>query len=97
MYYLLVYDIEISEDKKNKLNKVAKECENYGVRVQNSVFELNINSKDLLSLKNKLTEIIDKETDSIRIYELGKNISDKISFLGKKEVFEISQDAGFFF
>lgn len=97
MYYLLVYDIETSEEKKNKLNKVAKVCENYGIRVQNSVFELNISRKDLLLLENKLCEIIDKETDSIRIYELGKDISDKISFLGKKEIFEISQDSGFFF
>lgn len=98
MHYLLVYDIDLnsSEQKKNKLNKVAKICENYGLRVQNSVFELNINTKDFILLKDKLSKVIDWDIDSIRIYELGKNCDNKLTILGKREIFESIKDNSFF-
>ena len=63
MYYLLVYDIETSEDKKNKLNKVAKECENYGVRVQNSVFEGELLESQAIKLKVELDRYIREDKD----------------------------------
>lgn len=97
MYYLLVYDISSSDERKNKLNKVAKICENYGIRVQNSVFELNITSKELVLLKDKLFKVIDSSIDSIRIYELGKKYDEKMILLGKRETFESTMDNGFFF
>ena len=97
MYYLLVYDINSSDERKNKLNKVAKICEDYGIRVQNSVFELNITSKELVLLKDKLFKVIDLSIDSIRIYELGKKYDEKMILLGKRETFESTMDNGFFF
>ena len=97
MYYLLVYDIDSSDERKNKLNKVAKICENYGIRVQNSVFELNITPKELILLKDKLSKVIDSSIDSIRIYELGKKYGEKMILIGRRETFESTIDNGFFF
>ena len=97
MYYLLVYDIKEDLMHKQKLRKVAKVCEDYGVRIQDSVFELNIQQKDFLALKNKLEQIIDPSIDSIRIYQLGKTYCDKTTVLGKRETFEQILDDGLFF
>ncbi len=91
MFIVLTYDIEISENGNNRLRKVSKICQNYGVRVQNSVFELNINCEQLIKLKNDLQQIIDEDVDSIRIYNFGNTKrNNTIEVLGKKEKIEIS-------
>ena len=92
MFILLTYDIELKDEKgSNRLRKVAKICENYVVRVQNSVFELNIDIGQLKLLQNDLIKIID-ENDSIRFYKLGNNYKDKMEIIGKNEKIEISKD-----
>ncbi len=74
MQVLITYDVEtITPAGKKRLRQVAKVCLDYGQRVQNSVFELNIYPADLVEIKNKLEKIIDPKKDSIRIYNLGKN------------------------
>lgn len=93
MFVLLTYDIDLSDGGK-RLHKVAKCCEGYGVRVQNSVFEIIITDGDLTILKKKLSTIIKKETDSIRIYKIGKEKNVKIDIIGKKEKIEISEKGG---
>lgn len=91
MFSVLTYDIEISENGNKRLRKVSKICQNYGVRVQNSVFELNINCEQLIKLKNDLQQIIDEDVDSIRIYNFGNTKrNNTIEVLGKKEKIEIS-------
>ncbi len=91
MFIVLTYDIEISENGNKRLRKVSKICQNYGVRVQNSVFELNINCEQLIKLKNDLQQIIDEDVDSIRIYNFGNTKrNNTIEVLGKKEKIEIS-------
>lgn len=93
MYILLTYDISTETvSGQKRLAKVAKTCEKYGVRVQNSVFEINIDSAHLLSLKDSLSSIIDDETDSIRIYKLGKTYTADLTILGKRQVLEPAQD-----
>ena len=85
MFILLTYDINLKDENgKFRLRKVAKICENYGIRVQNSVFELDLTAGELKKLENELTKIIDIN-DSIRIYELGNNYKNKIEIIGKKE------------
>ena len=60
MQVLITYDVEtVSSDGKRRLRQVAKVCLDYGQRVQNSVFELNIYPADLVLIKNKLEKIID--------------------------------------
>ena len=95
MFVLLTYYIDLSDGGKT-LRKVAKTCEDYGVRVQNSVFELDIDSAGLVKLKNILGNIIDPALDSIRIYKLGKMKKADVEIIGKREVVEISTDNGLF-
>ena len=87
MLILLTYDVNVvSENGAKRLRKVAKVCESYGVRVQNSVFELSVDCAQLTMIKGKLSKIIDKENDSIRLYALGKKGADKIEVIGKSAI-----------
>lgn len=89
MFILLSYDIS---DSPQRLRKVEKICENYGVRVQCSVFELDISMASLIQLKSELSRVIDPTIDSIRFYRLGKNYKSQIEVLGIREDIELSQD-----
>lgn len=88
MMVLVSYDVSTSDDTgKKRLRKVAKICVNYGQRVQNSVFEINLDYGNFLKVKNKLLEIIDSEKDSLRFYYLGNNWVNKIEHIGAKETY----------
>ena len=94
MYFLLTYDINTETIKGQKrLAKVARICEKYGLRVQNSVFEINADYPKLSTLMDALSSIIDSETDSIRIYKLGKSYNADLKILGRRQLVEPSQDA----
>lgn len=83
MMILVTYDVntETAEGRK-RLRKVAKHCVNYGIRVQNSVFECVMDSSKCLQFKDELYKIIDKDFDSVRIYYLGKNYKTKVEHYG---------------
>lgn len=83
MLVLITYDVstETPEGRK-RLRKVAKECVNYGKRVQNSVFECIMDSAKCFEVKEKLVKIIDKDEDSIRFYYLGNNYKTKVEHFG---------------
>lgn len=83
MLVLITYDVntETSEGKA-RLRKVAKQCVNYGTRVQNSVFECILDPAQCLLLKSMLTEIIDENKDSLRFYYLGKEQKAKVEQIG---------------
>jgi CRISPR-associated protein Cas2 len=84
MLILITYDVDTTTKAGEKrLRKVAKECVNYGQRVQNSVFECLLSEAQLVSLKAMLSAIIDNTADSIRFYYLGNNWQRKIESLGK--------------
>lgn len=79
MMVLITYDVSLEDSLGAKrLRQVAKTCENYGQRVQKSVFECLVQPDEYVVLKNKLLSIIDKKKDSIRIYKLGSNWKRKI-------------------
>ena len=89
MLVLITYDVSTQDAAgKKRLRKVAKECVNYGQRVQNSVFECILNPSQLLILKDKLLELIDEEQDSVRFYYLGSNYQNKVEHYGAKETYE---------
>lgn len=94
MLYLLTYDIDTESDKGRRLQKVAKICESYGERVQNSVFEMNIDSTKMTELKIKLETVIDQDIDSVRIYKLGKYMKYDVCVLGKQGTVELSKAGG---
>lgn len=74
MLVLITYDVSTEDSAgKTRLRKVAKECVNYGQRVQNSVFECLLDSSQVLVLKKRLLSLIDEKKDSLRIYYLGNN------------------------
>ena len=84
MLVLITYDVDTTTKAGEKrLRKVAKECVNYGQRVQNSVFECLLTEAQLVRLKAVLSSIIDDATDSIRFYFLGNNWQRKIEMIGK--------------
>ncbi len=80
MNYLVTYDIE--NDKKRK--KISDELEAFGVRVNYSVFECELNKTKLKTLIKKLEELIDKRYDSIRFYHICQNCTPKSFELGNK-------------
>lgn len=83
MLVLITYDVstETSTGKK-RLNRVANTCIKYGQRVQNSVFECNIDYGTFLKLKNTLIELINKQEDSLRFYNLGNKYENKVEHIG---------------
>ncbi len=86
MLVLVTYDVSTETAKgKKRLRQVAKACVNYGVRVQNSVFECVVNPTENHQLKTELLSIMDEEKDSIRFYYLGKNYCNKVESFGKKD------------
>ena len=92
MLVLITYDVNVSEAKgAARLRKVAKTCENYGIRVQNSVFECNVDSSQCAILKDKLLEIMDDKLDSLRFYYLGNNYKDKIEHFGTNTKYDMKE------
>ncbi|HOU00038.1 MAG TPA: CRISPR-associated endonuclease Cas2 [Anaerolineaceae bacterium] len=91
MMVLITYDVNTeSEGGKKRLRKVAKACQDYGQRVQNSVFECVIDSARLIHLQAKLEKFIDKEKDSLRYYYLGDEWKNRIEHIGAKPSFDLT-------
>ena len=89
MMVLISYDVStVSTSGKTRLRKVAKECQDHAQRVQNSVFEANLDYSSFLKLKDKLIKLIDEETDSLRFYYLGNNWKKRIEHVGAKETYD---------
>ena len=83
MLVLIAYDVNTENAAgKARLRKVAKQCVNYGRRVQNSVFECILDNAQSIMLKATLEDIIDTEKDSLRFYYLGNKYQTKIEHIG---------------
>ena len=90
MLVLITYDVSTEdEEEKKRLRKVAKECQNYGQRVQNSVFECIMDSAKAREVKEKILKLIDKNKDSLRFYYLGEKYKNKVEHYGVKESFDL--------
>ncbi|QCJ40902.1 CRISPR-associated endonuclease Cas2 [Bacillus sp. S3] len=90
MLVLVTYDVStVTGGGKRRLRKVSKACQNYGQRVQNSVFECNVDATQFATLKIKLTEIIDETEDSLRFYQLGNNYKTKVEHIEVKESIDL--------
>ena len=85
MMVIISYDVSTVDNAgKGRLRKVAKECQNHAQRVQNSVFEADLDYSTFLKLKDNLLKIIDKEKDSLRFYYLGNNWKRRVEHFGAK-------------
>ena len=89
---LITYDVNTQTAAgRSRLRKVAKQCVNYGQRVQNSVFECNMDAAKCRQVKAILEDLIDKESDSLRFYYLGDNYKNKVEHIGAKPGFDVTE------
>ncbi len=94
MLVLITYDVSvIAEGGQKRLRRIAKTCLDYGMRVQNSVFECEVTPAQFVMLKNELMDIFDPEEDSLRFYMLGKKGRKKVEHVGAKPVADPVNDA----
>jgi CRISPR-associated protein Cas2 len=94
MLVLITYDVNIvSEGGQRRLRKIAKTCLDYGMRVQNSVFECEVSPAQYVVLKNELMDIFDPDKDSLRFYMLGKRGRQKVEHVGAKPTPDPINDA----
>ena len=89
MLVLVTYDVNTEDAAgKRRLRHVAKQCVNYGQRVQNSVFECLVDPAQNKLLQSNLLSIIDEKKDSLRFYYLGNSYKQKIEHFGAKQSYE---------
>lgn len=88
MLVLITYDVNTETPAgKKRLRQIAKQCVNYGQRVQCSVFECLLDAAQCKSLQAKLCALMDPEQDSLRFYYLGNSYEKKIEHFGCKETY----------
>ena len=89
MFVLITYDVNTQTSAgRTRLRRVAKECVNYGQRVQNSVFEINLEYAKFILLKDRLVRLIDPEVDNLRFYYLGNNWKKRIEQFGVEQRYD---------
>lgn len=89
MLVLVSYDVETkNRSGAKRLRRIAKTCQDFGQRVQYSVFECIVEPAQWVSLRKKLVEEIDIEKDSLRFYYLGSNWRKRVEHVGAKEGFD---------
>ncbi|MBS5878699.1 MAG: CRISPR-associated endonuclease Cas2 [Clostridium sp.] len=92
MFVLVTYDINVAAPEGAKrLRRVAKQCCNYGIRVQNSVFECIVDAAQFTKLKHMLLKEIDREKDSLRFYLLGDKYKSKVEHYGSKDTISVEE------
>ena len=86
---LITYDVNTeTASGRKRLRQIAKQCVNYGQRVQNSVFECLLDASQCKQLQHKLVGLMDKKTDSLRFYYLGNHYQTKIEHFGAKPTYD---------
>lgn len=94
MLVLVTYDISVvAEGGQKRLRKTAEVCANYGMRVQNSVFECEVTPAEFVGLKDKLLRTIDVEVDSVRFYLLGSRGRRRVEHVGAKPAIDPLRDS----
>ena len=89
MMVLISYDVSTMDNAgRTRLRKVAKECQNHAQRVQNSVFEADLDYSAFLKLKDRLVKLIDPGKDSLRFYYLGNHWKKRLEHIGAKETYD---------
>lgn len=91
MLILVTYDVNTLEgDGKKRLRRVARACEDFGQRVQFSVFEIEVDPAQWTKLKSRLESTIDPAYDSLRYYYLGANWERKVEHVGAKPATDLN-------
>lgn len=90
IYVLVTYDVSTkTPEGQRRLRKVAGICEDYGQRVQNSVFEMKVDWGDWPAIKAELLDEINVEEDSLRFYNLGNNWKRRVEHHGTRPGYDV--------
>ena len=91
MLVVITYDVSTETAAGQKrLRRVARECQNYGQRVQNSVFECHLDAAELRTVEAGREKIIDKEKDSLRFYVIGSSYEGKVKHIGARPSVDVT-------
>ncbi len=82
MFYIVSYDIPDTP----RRTKIAKILEDFGDRVQYSVFECLLEKELLEKMVDRLDKVVNDKEDSIRVYALCANCEKAIKIMGQGEV-----------
>lgn len=82
MFVIVSYDVSVEDSGQRRLRRVARACQDYGQRVQYSVFECMVDPAQWTVLRQRLLDEIDSEKDSLRFYYLGSNWKRRIEHIG---------------
>ena len=90
MLVIVSYDVStITPAGRARLRRVAKTCQDFGQRVQLSVFELQVDPARWTMIRHRLLELIDPDVDSLRFYHMGSKWQGKIEHIGAKQVLDL--------
>jgi CRISPR-associated protein Cas2 len=94
MFLVVTYDVSTVDEKAGarRLRRVAKTCVSYGIRVQKSVFEMQLGQKEWVELRARLLAEIDLERDSLRVYFIDQTSKDRIEHFGVTRPFNVVED-----
>jgi len=91
MMVLVSYDVSTREEGgARRLRRVARACQDYGQRVQYSVFEIEVDPAQWTTLKQKLLNSVDLDQDSLRFYYLGRNWQSRVEHVGAKAALDLN-------
>lgn len=92
MFVLITYDVATADrEGQKRLRRVAQACEDYGIRVQKSVFECQVGPKEWVQLRHRLLKEIDSSQDSLRFYFLDQTARDRIEHHGVAKPLDLSE------
>lgn len=85
MFVLVTYDVStIDKAGRRRLRRIARECLDWGQRVQLSVFEMDVDKPQWVALQARLLGILDNDQDSIRFYLLDSDARERVEHHGVK-------------
>jgi CRISPR-associated protein Cas2 len=89
MLIVVAYDVNTATPEgRRRLRRVARACEDYGQRVQFSVFECVVDNSQWVQIRNRLIDEIDEEEDSLRFYMVGNNWHSRVEHIGAKRSYD---------
>jgi CRISPR-associated protein Cas2 len=94
MFLVVTYDVSTVEEKvgARRLRRVAKACVSYGIRVQKSVFEMQLGQKEWAELRARLLNEIDPAQDSLRVYFIDQSSKERIEHFGVTRPYNVVED-----
>lgn len=90
MLVLVTYDVNTQDSEgRRRLRRVSKACQDFGQRVQNSVFECEVDPARWTMLRASLIAEIDARKDSLRFYQLGASGKRRVEHVGAKPTLDL--------